>query len=400
MSTPTHVEEFGNLRAVVNSDGRKSLMLPTGGSLWIAARAPYPEIDVGTFEKSVVNPNVFFDARYVAWAKSVDGNIVIGTSANFGDKKIFHSTNNGTSFSESRNENDESVTWEWVKQIGDRVYVGPNLRVSTDGGATFERIATNLTNLLVGIAFNPFTNTYLTMGATEASAFLPAGRSTDGINFTPFNPIYSHDPNGAPDSVQTGLEFHNGYFYTVYGPHRHQPPADLTKYGSMFRSQTGTVWDEIQVDPQRVNGPLFEIGPGTTFMISSPTISSPQFHYQQSSWDWGLASDTGSGINTTADLIGGWLDYAHGHYWLANNYQREAATTNPFSLYGSSDICIAPFGLAQFIPTPVFSEFEWNVSAKCVDGNGDLLVFEKGNDGWDDPGIVANVIRLVKITRS
>jgi hypothetical protein len=413
MPEPTHIQEFGNLRAVLNSDGRKSLFLPTGNNLWIAGKSPYPEIDIGgKFRKEVVNGNVFTSTRIVEWAKVVKGNLVIGTALNVGGKAIFYSPNGGANFFPSTIVDGGTVHHDWVKVIGDNIYIGGSLfRVSTDGGETFNLI-TDMTNLIGGIAFNGF-DEYLALsaGGNGQTAFFPVGTSFNGVNFTnTFTPDYDHNQNGSTQTYTFGVEFYNNRYYRAYGPHQHNPSTDTQLYGGAFSSEHGTDWDEINFVPSGtfgiapleyvLNGPLMVID---TFLIGSPTKTNPYFRKLfVNTWDFDVAGEwlPDSAINPTADLIGGWITKAHGfRYWSGNNYQPDAdPTVNNVVSYVSSDICIST-ALNPWAPYPLFTETEWNLSAKCVDDNDDLLVFERRNNSYGNPVEMAETTRLVKVVK-
>lgn len=411
MPEPTHIQEFGNLRAVLSTDGRKSLFLPTGSSLWIAGKSPYPEVDLGAkFKKIVINPNVFTNLRMVQWAKVVQGNIVIGTTLNLGTRIVYYSTNGGLSFTASTMVDGGTVHHDWVKVIGDKIYIGGSIfRVSTDGGVTFNTIS-SMTSLIGGIAYDGF-GEYLALsaGGNGQTAFFPVGKSFDGINFiTLFTPTYDHSQNGSAQSYTFGVEFYMGRYYRTYGPHKHLPSSDSQLYGGAFSSEHGTDWDEINFVPPAtaglapeqyvVNGPLMEID---TFLVASPTLFNPYFYKLfVNQWDYDIAGEwlPDTSINPTADLIGGWITKAHDfRYWSANNYQpNPSPTANTVIKYKTSDICVSRT-LNPWQPYPLFTETDWNISAKCVDDNDDLLVFERSNAGYGATS--SETTRLTKVVR-
>jgi hypothetical protein len=424
MPKATHIQEYGNLRIALHDNGRKVLFLPTPTSLWISTTPPFPEIELPPFKKTVINSNIpfLFGNRSPLWAVTSGTNIVVAARiGTLTPRRIYYSTDGGASFILSDAPDGSSGQYGWVKVIDGRIYTGgANLMVSEDDGVTWDEV---FSGAIAGIAKSPTEYVAIPLGYNAAQ---PGATSTDGLTFTSFVPVIQHEVgqafNGYSTSQETnGIEYFNGAFYSFGRQHEHFPDAAFPGIDGtyptgrrwvLFTSADGGTWTEITVDagPDAAlsggwigsNGPYFALD--AAYLVATPYKGSyGYFHWRNTlGWDNDAADPqplnpvSSADIPGVADLLGQWLNKADSRVWYANNLGAGDGVTNA---YEGSDILTSIGGsLNPFIPYPVFNETAWYVTAKAVDWNDHLLVFERATTPSAGPGIpISAVSRLVRI---
>jgi hypothetical protein len=408
MVKATHLQEFGNLRAVLFSDGRKVLMLPTGSNLWISTNPPYPEIAYPPLQKTVVSNDFITSIGEVRFAVRLGSRIVIGMHHG-GTVAIYYTDNGGLSWTLTPDSTQANgpFFWSWAQVANGRIFVGARPVVISDNGEQFDIIDT--TPLVPGwsgggwpsargVVSNGSSYRMLMEdnGGSVNNRFV--GLSSDGINFTFFPRVMLHtdgtehigDDWGG--SGPSGIEIAaNGRYIMSFGAHLHGVDgADVTYFDGWFDSGDGITWTEHlidEVEPPEILGPpwypvalagkvigqLFKAPPFQLIMSTPSAITGGRFaRWTNLNWDDEIAEQAAIGTNYPIMGEGNqWLTYALGRWWAGYNYTGAQQS----ELMGTSFI-------SPYIPMPgVFGEDGWRITAKVADADGNLIVFERRYDG-------------------